>query len=115
VRLWVEGSFGRGIKVAVDGREVGGVSYEPGNPGQYLPVGELRLEPGTHTVEILRGGGDLRPGNGGGDQSSANHIGPLVLSPESNERREVQVVAPEQADTLCGRRLDWIEVVSPAG
>jgi hypothetical protein len=113
-RLWLEGSFGRGVRVAVDGREVGGVAYEPGNPGQYLSIGELELAPGVHTVRIVRGGGDLRPGNGGGDQSSARHVGPLVFSPPSNERRAVETVAPAQASALCGVRLDWIEVLGPA-
>lgn len=111
--LWIEGSFGRGVRVAVDGREVGEVAYEPGNPGQYLPIGEVRLEPGRHLVQITRGGGSLRPGSGGGDQSSANHIGPLALSPPANERRRLRTVSPDDATSLCGRRLDWVEVVAP--
>jgi len=114
-RLWLEGSFGRGVRVVVDGREVGEVAYEPGNPGQYLSVGEVELEPGRHTVRVVRGGGDLRPGNGGGAQSSARHVGPLVFSPQSNERRAVETVSPARASRLCGLKLDWIEVVGPPG
>jgi hypothetical protein len=114
-RLWLEGSFGRGLRVTVDGRDAGAVSYEPGNAGQYLPLGELRLRPGRHTVRLIRGGGDLRPGNGAGDQSSSVHIGPLVFSPRPNERRAVRSVAAEDAGRLCGRRLDWIEVTAPGG
>jgi len=113
--LWLEGSFGRGVRVVVDGREVGEVAYEPGNPGQYLSVGEVELEPGRHTVRVVRGGGDLRPGNGGGAQSSARHVGPLVFSPQSNERRAVETVSPARASRLCGLKLDWIEVVGPPG
>jgi hypothetical protein len=112
-RVWLEGSFGRGVGVAIDGRDLGRVAYEPGNPGQYLPVGEVELAPGRHTVRLLRGGGDLHPGNGSTSQSSSRHVGPLVFSPRSNERRAVRSVAAEDADRLCGRRLDWIEVVGP--
>lgn len=114
LRLWLEGSFGRGVQVEVDGRYVGGVAYEPGNPGQFLPVGEVSLTPGRHLVRLTRGGGDLRPGNGGGDQGSARHIGSLVVSPPVNERRAVRLVGPDDARSLCGRSLDWIEVVGPA-
>jgi hypothetical protein len=115
VRLWLEGSFARGVKVTVDGRKAGEVAYESGNPGQYLPVGELRLEPGTHWVHLFRGGGSLWPGNGGGSPSSIVHIGPLVFSPAANEDRTVRTVSASYAAKLCGRSLDWIEVVTARG
>lgn len=112
-QLWLEGEFGRGVSVRVGGRETGSVAYEMGNPGQYFPVGRVDLDGGPERVEILRGGGDLRPGNGGGADSSLRHIGPLVFSPPDNERRTVRTVAPRAAAKLCGRSLDWIEVVMP--
>lgn len=111
--LWLEGEFGRGVSVRVDGRETGRVAYETGNPGQYFPVGRVDLRGGRKRVELLRGGGDLRPGNGGGADSSLRHIGPLVFSPPQNERLTVKTVPPESARTLCGRWLDWVEVVVP--
>ena len=113
-RLWLEGSFGRRVTVRVDGREVGTVAYEPGNAGQYLPLGTVDLGAGSHGVEIERGGGDLRPGNGGGYISNVLHIGPLVFSPPENEDRRVRWAEPREAETLCGRRVDWIELVRPA-
>jgi len=113
-RLWLQGSFSRAVEVEVDGRRLGSLSYELGNPGQYLPVGEIDLEAGPHLVSIARGKGDLRPGNGGGYVSNAVHFGPLVFSSQANERREVRHVVPAEADRLCGRRLDWVEVVGPA-
>jgi hypothetical protein len=43
--------------------------------------------------------------------SRARHIGPLVFSPPGNAAREVQTVAVEDREELCGRRLDWADVV----
>jgi hypothetical protein len=114
LRLWLEGSFTRRVQVTVDGHRVGKVAYEPGNAGQYLPVGELSLGPGRHRVQLFRGGGSLRPGNGGGSRASNVHIGPLVFSTEVNEDRAVRTIPASAAEKLCGRSLDWIEVLAPS-
>lgn len=111
--LWLEGEFGRRVSVRVGGRETGGVEYESGNPGQYFPVGRVDLAGGRKRVAMLQEGGDLRPGDGGGADSSLRHIGALVFSPPENERRAVRTVAPRSATRLCGRSLDWVEVVVP--
>jgi hypothetical protein len=111
-RLWLEGSFGRRVSVRIDGREVGGVTWEAGNGGQYRPIGSVHLGPGRHRLQIFRGGGGLHPADGGSD-GSLRHVGPLVFSSPENEERTVRTVAPARARMLCGRRLDWIEVVAP--
>jgi hypothetical protein len=109
--VWVEGSFGRGVEVLVDGERVGAVSYHLGNPGQYLMAGEVSIRPGRHRITLLGPGGDLRPGNGGSD-SSLRHVGPVVLSAKSNERRTVRFAAPSRAQELCGKSVDWVELVT---
>jgi hypothetical protein len=109
-RLWLEGSFGRRVSVQVDGRQVGSVSYEAGNAGQYRPLGWVALSPGRHEVAIYQGGGDLHPANGG-SEGSLRHVGPLAFSPPQNEERAVRTMVPARARSLCGRSLDWIEVV----
>lgn len=111
-RLWVEGSFGRAVHVSVDGAQVGSVAYQAGNPGQYFALGSTRLAPGLHRITVSRDGGDLRPGDGGGSKSSLRQIGPVLLSPVANERQRVQTLPPTRASELCGRRLDWIEIVA---
>jgi hypothetical protein len=113
-RVWVEGSFGRQVRVEVDRRSVGAVAYQFGNPGQYLPVGSVRVAAGKHPVDLVRGGGDLHPGNGGGGDSSLRHIGPVVFSPPLNERRELRRLPASRAASLCGKWADWVEVVRPA-
>jgi hypothetical protein len=113
-RVWEEGSFGRAVSVSVDGRQVGQVSYEYGNPGQYLPLGWASLAPGERRVRIVRAGGDLRPGNGGGSDASIWHIGAIVFSRPENERRTVRTLPPSRAGSLCGRWVDWVEAVRPS-
>jgi hypothetical protein len=51
--------------------------------------------------------GGWRPGSGGDSFS----FGPLTLSPLDTRRNEVDSVPPSQAQSLCGRRLDWVEAV----
>ncbi|MGI8876875.1 MAG: hypothetical protein ACR2KP_21630, partial [Egibacteraceae bacterium] len=103
-------SVSRAITVEVDGRRVGRVDDHLNNPGAFLPVGEVALAPGEHDVRIAMGGGGLAPGDAGYGLG-LRHIGPLVFSPPGNAAREVQTIAMEDRKELCGRRLDWVEVV----
>jgi hypothetical protein len=38
-------------------------------------------------------------------------LGPVVLVPDSSEIPPIQHVAPSAARSLCGRSLEWIEIV----
>ena len=109
-RVWLEGSVSRAITVEIDGRPIGQIEDHLNNPGAFLPVGEVALESGEHEVRISMGGGGLAPGDAGYGLG-LRHIGPLVFSPPGNAVREVQTVAMEDREELCGRRLDWVEVV----
>ncbi|HEV2819418.1 MAG TPA: hypothetical protein VGW11_02825 [Solirubrobacteraceae bacterium] len=112
-RVWIEASVSREVVVTVDGREVGAVADHLNNPGAYLLVGEVALEPGAHDVAIAMVGGTLGPGDG--VRAGQRQIGPLVFSPPANERRAVQSIDPADHRELCGRQLDWVEVVRSAG
>ncbi len=79
--LWVGGSFRSSLSTLVDGREIGSARHQLSSEGQYVPLGEVELEPGAHTVELRQTSSWLDPGSGG----PAWSIGPLVLSP--SERR----------------------------
>jgi hypothetical protein len=103
-RLWLEGTFGRRMEVSIDGREVG-AAQGVNTPRGWLPAGTVRLAPGVHTVEVRRPPGNLKPGDGA--RSSLGAVA-LVGSGEP----ELVRVPPSRADELCGRELDWIEVVT---
>ena len=112
--VWVLGSFTREVAVSIDGRRVGGVSYESANQGSYLRLGAIELTEGLHRLELTRAGGDLRPGSGGGDRSHLAFLGPVVLSSPDDGRRSVRYLPPRDAERLCGQRVDWLEAVRPA-
>ncbi len=109
-QVWLEGSVSRAITVEIDGREIGRIEDHLNNPGAFLPVGEVALPPGEHEVRISMGGGTLAPGDAG-YAIGLRHIGPLVLSPAENAVWEVETVLLDEWRRLCGRRLDWVEVV----
>lgn len=110
--VWIEASVSREVTVTVDGRPVGAVDDHLNNPGAYLPVGEVALGPGSHDVRIAVGGGTLAPGDG--HRSGTRQIGPLVFRPAA-EARTVQTIDPADHRELCGRQLDWVEVVRATG
>jgi hypothetical protein len=102
--IWVRGSSGRPITVTIDGRKAG-VAEGINTQGQWLRAGSTRLSRGEHELELTRPGGDLAPGDGA--------IG--LLGPVSLVRREPSAltwVRPSQAERLCGRDWDWIEVAT---
>jgi hypothetical protein len=103
---WVQGSFGRGLAVSIDGRRVGSTRDERSFVGQWIRFGSRGLSAGPHRVELRYPGGSLRPGSGQQPQT----VGPLALVPRS-PRAQLLEVGPERARSLCTKPLDWLEVV----
>lgn len=103
-RVWVKGTFGRGVDVQVDGRSVGRAE-EIQSLEQMALAGEVTLRDGSHTISLLRGGPGLTPGNGRSEGYDAVFVEPVT----EPVMREVPV---EEAESLCGRRADWIELVA---
>ena len=104
--VWLQGSFSERLHIQIDGREIASPSYQLGSPGQVLPIGAVYLRAGVHSISIAAPGGGLAPGVALVNQT----IGPLMLVP-SSEAEPVGVVDPARARSLCGRSLDWIEIV----
>jgi hypothetical protein len=104
--VWVKGGGGRPLGVFVDGRKVG-EQRQINTPGQWLPIGSVRLVAGSHEVKLVRPGAGLEPGNG------VN--GPIYgIALERQEQRPLVSVPPEQAEArLCARPWDWVERVKP--
>lgn len=105
--VWIGGGARGAVTASVDGVEVGSSTPGLDRPGQLYSVGSADLEAGSHDIEIERSTSPLAPGSSG----PIPPIGPLVLAREG-ERRLV-TVDPADAESLCGRRLDWIEAVAP--
>jgi hypothetical protein len=109
-RIWLKGEFGREVSVSVDGRPVGAVSYESGNEGNYALPTDVELTAGRPRITLTRGGGGLSPGD-----HAASRLVAVVLEPVSGaETPAVETMAPSQWRELCGRLVDWVEVVRPS-
>ena len=106
--LWLDGSFGRGFDVSVDGRAVGKVKDELSSFSGYVHVANVFLAPGIHTFALTYPHADLTAGSGLGEFTSLSAIALQPQSPPS----ELISVPPRQAARLCGRPLDWIELVT---
>jgi hypothetical protein len=109
--LWLGGSFARGFQVAIDGADVGSVENELTTIGGYVHVADVELEAGTHEITLTYPDADLTPGSGNNAYTSLTAI---ALQP-TNPKSRLITVPPERAEELCGRPLDWIEIVTPAG
>ena len=107
--LWLGGGFSRGFEVSVDGRRVGRVKDQLANVGDYTPVADVFLEPGIHTFALRYPPSDLTPGSG---DTTFTTLTAIALQPLESPPSEIFTVAPAQARTLCGRPLDWIEIVA---
>jgi hypothetical protein len=105
--VWVQGDFPRRVYVSVDGRLVGSVSGA-NTPGQWLKAATIKLAPGKHRVEVFRKAGrdHLGPGEWG-----IGTIGATALQREAPE--QLRTLAVGRWRTLCGKRLDWVELVRP--
>jgi hypothetical protein len=105
--LWLGGSFARGFDVAVDGHHVGRVKDELATINSYVHVADVSLTPGVHTFTLTYPHSDLTAGSGENELTSLSEI---ALQPRSPAGQLVSV-DPTQARQLCGRSLDWIEIV----
>lgn len=109
--LWLGGSFARGFEVSVGGRDVGRVRDELTSTGGYVHVIDLLLDAGTYTFTLTYPHSDFTPGSGDNWFTSLAAIALQPLNPPS----ALIVLPPNQAGRLCGRPLDWIEIVARSG
>ena len=105
-QIYVAGAFRRRLEVSIDGTRVTQRRHRLNHAGYYEPVGEARLRPGRHRIEVRYEPVALAPGDGG----AAFALGPLYVVQSSDPR--IERVGPERARRLCGQRLDWIESIA---
>jgi hypothetical protein len=117
--LYLEGSFSRGFEVRVDGRKVGTVKNQLSGFLSSIPVANVNLSAGVHKFEYTYPHADLTPGSGetlGTGEFAADarftSLSALVLQPLEYPRSELISVSPGEVTRLCGRPLEWVELVS---
>jgi hypothetical protein len=104
--IWIGGAFRGSLDLTVDQERVASPRHELSHAGQFVPLGSLDLEPGTHTVTLRYGEPVSRPGTRG----EPFLLGPLVLAKDTIDAPVIRLAA-DRAIELCGRRLDWVEIV----
>jgi hypothetical protein len=104
--IWIGGSFRSKLAIAIDGTVVGQLRDVLSNTGVYVPFGVASLGPGTHRVELRYSGPDLAPGSAGDPYP----LGPLALAPPDTVT-SVSYIPSRNANSLCGKHLDWIEAI----
>jgi hypothetical protein len=117
--LYLGGSFGRGFEVRVDGRKVGRVKDELAGFVSFVPVTQVYLSAGVHKFEYTYPHLDLTPGSGetvnNGEYAADTRftsLSAVVLQPLQYPPSELISVPPSEARHLCGRPLEWVELVS---
>lgn len=112
--LWLTGSFERPVQVLLDGRRIATIGSLPDYADEAVPVTVLNLDSGAHRVQIRRGGGSLRPGNG--DATGSRFVGPLIFLREGDPGGSTFETPSAAAYRVCRsqRSLDWVEVIKPA-
>jgi hypothetical protein len=109
--LWLRGELMRAVKVAIDGRELGSIGGQlDGNSLVANPLTPMRatLAAGRNTLTITRPGANLAPGDGG-----AAVLAAIFLTPDGRAGEARLSTAPTARwRSLCGQRLQWVELVS---
>ncbi len=105
--LWLGGSFRDRLRVYVDDEPLTDLRYRLNDDGDYTALGTADLSRGPHTVRLRVTGPDLHPGSGGYPFG----LGPLLLTTTTAADAPVTVVDPAAAQSLCGKRLDWVEAI----
>ena len=102
---WIQGSFATGVRLFVDGTAYGDVFGDLGLPSGWHPLGRVAIRDRTAHVSLVSldkpwwQSGSKRP----------DLAGRLVFVRRGGPSRTV-TVQPQRARTLCGRRLDWVEL-----
>jgi hypothetical protein len=101
-RIWVLGSFGRDLAVLLDTQEVGrvrGVNTE----GEWLDGSLVEVPEGRHEIAVVRGGGNLAPGDG-----FKGTLGPVAFQPVYPTDSIVWAKPDDVRRRVCGRDIDWM-------
>ena len=107
-RIWLNGVFGRELRVYVNGRRVGEVSYESGNAGNFASPLQATLSAGRNRLTLERGGGSLKPGD-----NTPTVLSAILLEP-AGAATPVESADPDEWSEVCRQIVDWVEVIRPA-
>ncbi len=103
--VWIQGSYGPGVRMYVGKLQVGEVFGDLGQADQWNQLGTITVGRKRPDVGLL--GLDKPSWQAGSRRPDV--IGALAYVPDT-AREQVREVAGDRASSLCGRKLDWIEL-----
>jgi hypothetical protein len=111
-RVYLRGSIGRQVTVAIDGRVVGRPRWLESYEGHYELLGTFAFRRGGHTLFMERPGGDLLPGTGNDASGATTLLGPVVLEPV-DESATMRTLPASRLQSACRSTvpMDWLEVL----
>lgn len=101
--IWLEGSFGGRVNVYLDGKRVASLRSELSHNEGPVPVANVVLDRGPHTVLTTEPGSDLSPGS-----ATAPTIERIIVGPARARPRLIWTTSAH-ASTLCGKDLQWVD------
>jgi len=109
--LWLQGEIMPAVQVSVDGHPLASISSQltgvASDPDTMAPL-RVRLAAGGHRLRITRGtSSPLAPGSGGSAILDSIFLTPVGAGSQAT----LHVTPAARWRSLCGRRLEWIEVV----
>ena len=109
--LWLQGEIMPAVSVSVDGRPLatiaGQLSGVATDPDTMAPL-RVRLAAGLHRLTITRGSSSLlAPGSGGSAILDSIFLTPVGAGGQAT----LHVTPAARWRSLCGARLEWIEIV----
>jgi hypothetical protein len=112
--LWLQGEIMPAVQVSVDGRQLASISGQltgvATDPDTMAPL-RVRLAAGRHRLTITRGASSLlAPGSGGSAILDSIFLTPIGAGGQPT----LHVTPTARWRSLCGQRLEWIEVVPNA-
>ncbi|HMD56667.1 MAG TPA: hypothetical protein VKG82_04280 [Solirubrobacteraceae bacterium] len=112
--VWVQGQIMPTVALAVDGRtleQIGGQLSGNSLVPDTVPPRRLTLAAGSHTIVVDRGAVSFAPGARGSAMLDA-----IFLTPAAAPAAGALARAPLASwRSLCGRRYEWVELLTPAG
>jgi hypothetical protein len=102
---WVQGGFGPGIRLMIGTGAVGDAFRDLGLQSQWNRLGRVEVEETDPAFAVVGLG---KPFWQAGSKRS-DITGPLVFVPVGETAAPERVPA-EDARSLCGRKLDWVEL-----
>ena len=104
--VWIGGSARGTLTAEIDGEEAGTAENQLNNLGQYIQAGSAELTAGPHRLSLENQLSSIAPSQG----ADPAPLGPFILAVDDIDS-PVRYFSAADADQLCGKRWDWIEVI----